>query len=178
MRYRSTTKNIKKANMSYKKLDHPFWDACRFYIFFWVWASPAYWLISSNIQNEAARKEEGLSPPYLFYLIIVLSLVSASYTLISWKSIMLYNKEQLHSKIYHKKLNILRKIQGFGFIVCLITTFSSGFVVHKFIEYFISNSKYEFYIEYYISSNSILEICLTFISGGGVLLFLLLGEYD
>jgi hypothetical protein len=164
--------------MSNKKVDHPFWDAGRFYIFFWVWASPAYWLLSDHIQNEAAQREAGLSPPYLFYLIIVLSLASASYSLISWKSIILYDENPLYSKINDKKFSILRKIRGYGFFVCLITTFSSGFVVHKFIEYMILNSKYAFYIEYYISSNAIFGMCLTFISLGGILLFLLLGVDD
>jgi hypothetical protein len=72
----------------------------------------------------------------------------------------------------------LKKIRVYGFFVCLITTFSSGFVVHKFIEYMIVSSKYAFYIEYYISSNTILGVCLTFISLGGLLLFTLLAADD
>ncbi|MFM7028712.1 MAG: hypothetical protein ACKOXK_08580 [Chakrabartia sp.] len=125
--------------MKKQQFNYTLWDACRFFNFFWLWASPAYWLISDQIQHGEARRAAGLGAPYLFFTIILISLLSGSYFLIKLRPKIAESKQNYNTPYSvvrgNFNLNVMIGIaialfRAYGGFVCFITTTCSGFVLH------------------------------------------------
>ena len=114
------------------------WDAYRFYTFFWLWTSPAYWLISNHLENGAARRDAGLTPPYLFFTLVFLSVLAGCYFLINLKPNHQSDRtdniaDSISSHNDNKGLKIFGLIWGFGALICVTTSWTSGLVVYDLI---------------------------------------------
>ena len=114
------------------------WDAYRFYTFFWLWAAPAYWLISDDLENGWARRDAGLSPPYLFFTLVFLSILAGCYFLLNLRSGPPSDlngdfTDSLSGHHYDKVAKSLAIFLGYGAFVCAVTSWASGFVVYDFV---------------------------------------------